>query len=416
MSGLERFGQSVARSMGGQVPPGTRARTRARVVAAPAERNAGAFGAWAAAVVVVVLAVGSLTFWSRASEQLEVTGATGRLVEGDWLTAPREARFDIEFEDRGRIGLAQGARARLSKVSRERVEVALEAGTVQVDVRPKSGTTWLIAAGPYRVEVLGTAFTVQWRAEKQDLEVRVQRGVVRVMGASLAQHGVELQSGDSLLANAGTGQALLSRESRTAAESAAGKAELVEQSEAAPKEPISSNAAPTASAPEGEARTAEDFRELARNAKYSDALALAEELGFESLTNSLNATDLALLANAARYQKQPGKARLALLALRRRFPRSSEAGTATFLLGRLAAEQGQDYSAAAKWFLTYSQEYPKGPMAAEALGRRVQVLAISGQNQVARDAAEQYLKLYPGGAYAAVAQGVLDGRKLKSGP
>ncbi len=428
MSALERLGRAVAKGAGSLPPPDLRERVRSRVLTLEAGTAAVHLRWWRPAMAVALLLLATAGGWQAfgRADALAASAAGRQLMEGAWLTAAAKVPLDVSFEDRGHIKLAAQARGRLSRLSRSQVELALEDGLVDVDVKPKSGTAWTIAAGPYRVEVLGTAFAARWNVARSELEVRVVRGVVRVIGGSLEEHGVQLRAGDNLVASARNGQALISRTgplSDGLAAPVASPAPAIAHEESAP-EPTPSTPASAASsslAPEGgepaqRTRSVASLRELGQQARYADVMARAEELGFESLTRSLAVSDLALLADAARYQKQVARARSALLMLRQRFPGTAEAATATFLLGRLAADQGHDYAAAAKWFAIYSQEHPNGPMAAEALGRRAQLLALSGDHEGARAAASQYLQHYPSGPYAAVARGLRDGRSLKADP
>jgi TolA-binding protein len=346
----------------------------------------------------------------RRAPRIEAATARGSLAEGDWLTSGAERSLDVTFGNRGRMQLTARARARLSRLSLEHVELALEDGTVNVDVKPKSGTAWSIAAGPYRVEVLGTAFQTRWSVETKQLEVQVTRGLVRVVGGSLEEQGIRLRAGDRLELDAVNGRAILSaKEALSAPVPSAASPEP-----SAPRPPPVADAA--TNAPQSGPAALAEFRELSRRAQHAEAMSLAEKLGFEAVTQAWGPADLKLLADAARYQRRAAHAELALLALRRRFPKSSEAGTAAFLLGRLAAEQQHDYVGAAKWFARYSHEHPSGPMAAEALGRRVQVLAQAGDADGAKLAAAQYLERFPDGPYAKVARGLALGHTLRVEP
>ena len=58
---------------------------------------------------------------------------------------------------------------------------------------------------------------------------------------------------------------------------------------------------------------------LAKQGMYKDALALAEQIGFDALVSTLGEDDLLLLANAARYSGDASRAHQAQLKLRERF-------------------------------------------------------------------------------------------------
>ncbi len=413
MTALERLGEDVARAAGSSPPLALRQRTRSKSLAAAEQRARPHVLGFALACALLVLGVGGALALSQV-QRFEATTARGAVAEGDWLSSSAEHSLDVTFANRGRMKLAALSRARLSRLSPERVELALEDGVIDVDVKPKSGTAWSIAAGPYRVEVLGTAFQTRWRVEAKQLEVRVTRGLVRVVGGSLEEQGIRLQAGDRLELDASNGRAVLSGKEAMAAPTPSEPAASASAAPHAAAEPAPSGV--TAALPAPALTGLVEFRELIQRARYADAMSLAEKLGFETVTQAWTAADLKSLADAARYQRQAGRAELALLALRRRFPKSSEGATATFLLGRLAAEQQRNYLGAAKWFATYSDEHPSGPMAAEALGRRAQVLAQAGDGAGAKRAAAEYLERFPDGPYAKVARGLTVGRTLRVEP
>jgi TolA-binding protein len=152
-----------------------------------------------------------------------------------------------------------------------------------------------------------------------------------------------------------------------------------------------------------------DFRELATAGRYREALALVEQQGFGAECESLSARDLLTLASTARLAGRADRAREAYLAVRRRFPSSSEAGISAFSLGRLASDGGRASDAMA-WFKQYLSEQPSGALSREAAGRLLELLKQSGDEAQARAAATSYLKHYPNGPHAALAQSVLAAR------
>ena len=114
--------------------------------------------------------------------------------------------------------------------------------------------------------------------------------------------------------------------------------------------------------------------------------------------------ELAALADAGRYAKRSDVARRALLAERTRFPSSPEAHTAAFLLGRLSEDSSALLDAAVEWYDTYLRESPNGPLASEALGRKMMALKRMSQTDRASAAAEEYLRRFSHGPYAAPAR------------
>jgi TolA-binding protein len=182
-----------------------------------------------------------------------------------------------------------------------------------------------------------------------------------------------------------------------------------------PSEPTEKPAAATTtSAPKAAVSNepaGESWKALARAGNYEEALAAADREGFDGLVARLPAADLALLADAARLAGDAGRARNALLTLRRRFPGIDAAHLAAFRLGRLAlAEQG--YGDAAGWFRAYLAEVPSGALADEATGRLIEAQERAGDRNGARATAEKYLERFPGGPYESLARGMLRGDKL----
>jgi len=114
--------------------------------------------------------------------------------------------------------------------------------------------------------------------------------------------------------------------------------------------------------------------------------------------------DLAALADAGRYAKRTDVARRALAAERSRFPSSPEAHTAAFLLGRFSDDSSALPDAAVGWYDTYLSESPNGPLASEALGRKMMALKRMSQSDKASAAAEEYLRRFSRGPYAAHAR------------
>ncbi|XYH98716.1 FecR domain-containing protein [Sorangium sp. So ce1128] len=149
------------------------------------------------------------------------------------------------------------------------------------------------------------------------------------------------------------------------------------------------------------------WRALARDARYKDALAAAEREGFDALCGAASASDLHALGDAARLGGSSARAVQAFTALRRRFPGSSEAASAAFLLGRIAQDQLKDHAGAAGWFTRYLSEHPGGAFAADAAGRLVEAEDRRGDAAAARRAAERYLAAYPSGSHAVYARRLL---------
>jgi hypothetical protein len=114
--------------------------------------------------------------------------------------------------------------------------------------------------------------------------------------------------------------------------------------------------------------------------------------------------DLFAVADAARYRRRMDLARAALLAVKKRFPGSSRALDAAFLLGRVEEANERGLVKAVAWYDEYLRRAPRGTYAAEALGRKMTLTnKLEGAEQ-ARPLAEEYLRRFPNGSYAGSAR------------
>lgn len=411
-----------------------------------------------AAAVAGVVAVGLLALWrpqpqgpslvdvSPSEAPLRGTEAAvlsaqllGQpLASESWVTASA-GPAELVFSDGSQILLAEGARARITELSREGLRLSLESGHLEADITPNQGYHWVIAAGPHRVSVLGTAFSVDWSPEAHRLHVAVTRGKVQVSGG---EHSKELDAPQLLVA----GDTLTREPPSTSGAIAALPAEALPRElgpealprelppqalprerppealprGAAPSKRVPGPPAPTPEVPAVErtvepapsaptsAPAHERWRELAKAGSYREALAAARELGVDGLVVAASASDLLLLADSARLGGAPQLAERALLSLRKRFRSHPNASVAAFSLGRLAAETRGDQRAAIKWFNTYLRSAPSGGLADGARGRLLTAYLEVGDRAAARRAARDYLKHHPSGSHASVARSLLD--------
>jgi TolA-binding protein len=133
----------------------------------------------------------------------------------------------------------------------------------------------------------------------------------------------------------------------------------------------------------------------------------AQQRGVDRVLSQAALPDLVALGDAARYTGNTALAQRALQAQRKRFAGSSSSRAAAFLMGRIAEDQQHDGASALNWYNTYLKEAPQGAFAAEALGRRLVLLERTAGTAAARDSAESYLRRFPDGPYARVAQQIL---------
>ena len=137
---------------------------------------------------------------------------------------------------------------------------------------------------------------------------------------------------------------------------------------------------------------------------WNRILKLATQHGLDRTLAERSSEDLALLADSAHYLRRDDIAQKALLAERQRFPGSTRAKDAAFLLGRIAEAKAGGASEALGWYERHLKEAPNGTYASEALGRKMTALARLHGDAAARPVAEEYLWRYPSGTYAQAAR------------
>ena len=340
-------------------------------------RRRAAIGMSLAFAALVVLAVGTL--------RLPEDGALLSFVVSDgtpgatqaWIAAPTERSLGLQFSDGSQVDLWPRASARVLELDARGATIALEHGRADVEIVPHEGRRWFVEAGPFRVTVLGTGFSVEWEPESGAFRLDLHHGQVEVSGPTLATSRT-LSPGEHLFVRS--------------FDAVAGAADLAEATVAAdvlvPVAGVSPGvphaARPSAAVtrrshadvtrgttPRPEPAEPDAWLVSARAGHFDRALREAEAQGFEQLCDTLRAGDLLTLADVARYARAPERARRALLGLRDRFPGSDAAATAAFDLGRMHAT---DCTRARRWFEVVLEERPESSMAAAAV-RRLQECA-----------------------------------------
>ena len=398
------------------LPGGAPSSTRARLAAA-----------LAAAALLLVALIAVLVVRPRDPLRFDM-GTTERGIAGEWIAAPPAAELPIRFSDGSLLRLAPGGRARVASVDADGAEIALERGAIDFSVVHREHTRWTVRIGPFQIHVVGTRFEASWDPVTEQLGVALHEGAITVSGPVVGDARA-VRAGERLTVSfaKGTlevGSILGSSPPAVPAPSlVATGAPLEPSSVPAASVPPPEPAAPRARASvEGSAtppppplRDTPDWRALALDARYKEALAAAELAGFDAICGAASASDLRALGDAARLGGSPARAGQAFAALRKRFPGSPEAAAAAFILGRIAQDQSKDYARAAEWFTRYLSEQPQGELADEAMGRLVEAEDKMGDEAGARRAAQRYLAAYPGGSHATYARSVL-AREARSAP
>jgi len=321
----------------------------------------------------------------------------------------------IRFSDGSEIALDREARAQVSNVTPVGARIVLSNGRAHTFFVPKPHARWQVAAGPYVVQVTGTIFDVQWSGDSEAFDVWLAKGSVRVSGP-LISDGIAMTHGQHLLTRVKDNKILLDSQ----------RADAVEPTPATPEaapvpaaEPTGGHGEATGSADEQDddvtppshipARVSHPVakswsRRMARG-DFEAVVEAAERRGIESVLTHGSHTELAALADAARYTRRSRLAGRALNAERQRFPETAEGREASFFLGNLA-EDGGDRSGAVSWYGRYLREDAAGTYAAQALGRKMLIESRRASSSAGIDA-EEYLHRFPSGSYADAARLIL---------
>jgi hypothetical protein len=306
----------------------------------------------------------------------------------------------LVFDDGSDVTLAPGSRGRVASTTASGAEVVLEQGRARVHVQHRQDTRWMVDVGPFAVRVTGTEFTVAWAADAETVDVWMRAGHVEVTGPVLAD-ALGLAGGQHLRARL--------RDATVQIDSAAEPAEGAGAEEPSPSPPLIPSVSPSdlpavppvvVPSPSG----GSSWSVLVAAGDFGRVVKEAETDGVGRALATRPLADLRALGDAARYGGKSALSRRAYEAVRARFPSSSEARTAAFLLGRVAEEQDHANDEALRWYDRYLAEAPAGGFAGDALGRKMVLVQKSGGRDAALPFARQYLKRFPTGPYAGVAR------------
>jgi transmembrane sensor len=345
------------------------------------------------------LAAGAAGLWFLMRAATFQVGEAREGSIGDVIEAVDGSVVPVSFSEGSTLMLHHGGRIRVLSLEAGATRVLVEDGVVDTTIvhRKTGRTKWEFDAGAYRVTVNGTKFRMAYASSSRALRVSTEEGQVTVTGGSLEKPRV-VSAGQSLT------PAVLPRE----APAVAGSSEPV--TAAAPagaSAAASSSAAPPEQAPSTRPSRGQRWQELIGSGQLLEGLRAAERADFEQVCETATLKELLALAEAGRFYGPIKRAVAALGVLRRRFPRSSDAGTAAFTLGRIAMEKSGAYSQAASWFETYLREQPNGPLMGDAFGRLMEARSRAGDGPGARSSAQEYLRRFPAGPYATEARDIL---------
>jgi TolA-binding protein len=398
----------LARRAGGDPPRRDDARfeqLEVRIVARHFERQRER-RVWISSLAAAACLALGVAGWSFYTPALTYTVVNGAEVEGRVVG---KAGTKVRFSDGSEVAIQSGAEARVGDVSAHGGRVRLGHGQVSLSITKRPDAAWFVDAGPYTVRVTGTAFDVSWSQAEQLFEVNLHHGSVVVTGPQIGS-GFALRPGQRLIGRHG-GHVLVEGPRpapvAAAADVAANTPPALDGASGA-LAAAGSSVTPEVS---GDVRRADSaatpttWAKLVAQGKFRAVIEDAKRRGIEQTLVAASIEDLSALADAARYESSRDLARRALLAERQRFPRSSAAREAAFLLGRLAEERGEG---ALEWYDRYLAESPRGPYAAQALGRRMMIYYRERGQADAAPLAREYLQRFPKGAYVSAARKIVD--------
>jgi ferric-dicitrate binding protein FerR (iron transport regulator)/TolA-binding protein len=375
----------------------------------------GAVGAVASAAACVLWLAVARSPAPRPSS-LTYRAEGGEILDGGYLRSFGGRGMTLRFSEGTELALLAGGRGWLRQVGAEGGHLAIEQGAARIQVTPRPGARWVVDAGPFAVTVRGTSFTVAWDAQAEQLDLRMEKGLVEVTGPIL-ENVISVRGGQRLAINLPNKEVVLH--------------ELDAERVAAPavepggRESSGEEVAVLPAAPAGPSARAAPSRRSARrlawrarsNAERSFGWAATlaagrvdailddvERLGSKRALAEASSDDLSALADAARYRRQEDLAQQALLAQRARFPGSARACDAAFLLGRLEESHEGRGGKALEWYDQYLEGAPTGAYASEALGRKMIATQKMMGNAAARAVAQDYLARFPTGSYAGAAR------------
>jgi transmembrane sensor len=316
-----------------------------------------------------------------------------RFADGRALTsveAPAGGAL-VQLSDGSRVELFSGARFEPLESSGSLFVAVLESGSAGFDVRPGGPRRWRIECGLATVEVVGTHFTCDRSPGR--LRVAVQRGAVLVSGERVPDRVRRLAAGETMEV----------AESPRSAPAAAEPVTTPGAPEAAPGATAPEHAAlpAAAPAPAPSPSSSAAWRELARRGRHDEAFAALGSAGIRRESRHLGVQDLFALADVARLSGHPADAEAPLARILADHVADPQASLAAFALGRLELDTlGRPDRAAAVLARALALGIPQS-LREDVRARLVEAYARAGDRPAARAAAQDYLREFPSGRYAA---------------
>lgn len=406
MTPLEKLGQSVRRASDEEAATETTIHDAKEQALAKWNRRSSVSKKRVALVVAFAVFIAAAIFLRVSGQDKPITYAVGPgdspSALGVWIAAGSNA-VPLRFSEGTQVTLEPGARARVTDTNAHGATMLVERGHAHAKVVHVGQTTsWLLHAGPFDVNVVGTEFDVSWDPTHEVFDLRVSEGKVIVRGP-LLHDGRPVSASESLRVDVHHQSSETRADSATNTTPAKAPPDVhvpnvddgQTKAENPPPQPVVSSEKPL---------TIPLWQSLAAAGKHKEALEAAEQAGFEHILATASVPVLLELADEARYAGSVARARQALLRARE----MGAKGRTAFLLGKLAADHDHASGEAITWFQRYLEESPSGGLAEQALGRIVELHNRQGHHDEALKAAQTYLQRYPGGAYETLARRVVD--------
>ena len=379
-----------------------RTRLRAPGVTSPAapRRSWRPWALVAVPVVAVLAALLTLPLWHEGNPPLRAyrgTDDSAPLDAGAWVHAEENQSALLRFSDNAEVRLEPRASVRLVGIEGRTARLALDHGQARVSVVPGRGADYRVSAGPFEVQVKGTRFRLAWDPANDRFELALHEGRVVLTGCAFG-NGFAVAAGQEVEASC----RLRKLDVKPIAESpVAVTASASGEPSPPPADSPPQSAVKPAAPPQNTGATS--WAALARHGQRQKAWAEVTSQGIENVIQASAPMELILLGDTARDVRELALARRLYQLVRGRAPGSHSAAFAAFALGRLEFDDRGAHREAAEWFGAYLKEEPAGEFAREARGRLMEALHRAGQDSSARQAAGDYLRLYPRGPHAKLA-------------
>lgn len=206
---------------------------------------------------------------------------------------------ELAFSDGSKVIAQPGTRCSVVDVTPNGARVDIQHGSIEASIQHREHTAWTVSAGPFKVAVTGTRFSVTWDEVTAKMSVQLHEGSVTVSGRCMGER--KLKSGEELAVSC-EGQKALSQTAEAAVLAAEPSLPSTAVASAAPEAsaPLSSEKKAAPKAPDSlrdELNSlAEVRRELAGNPARSLQLAEASRAKYPAGALAEEREALALFA------------------------------------------------------------------------------------------------------------------------